>query len=395
MTTRTTGVRRAATALVAVLALGWASAPAEAAPKPGSGTPITVMTRNIYLGGDITRPLRATSGLSGGAALVAFGNANHGLRSMVDQTDFPARSRLLAREIADTEPDLIGLQEVALWRSGPLELAPPFDKVGVANATTVDLDFLAILLADLAAIGEPYVAVHVQQESDVEGPSFLGNPFAGPVQQPRDVRLTMRDVILKRADDRVKVLASGGGQYAAKLPFTVATATFQFIRGYNWADVRVGAKTLRFVNTHLESQFSFLALAQAQELLAGPAKPAGQPVVVVCDCNSDPDNHTVKPGDSQPHAAPYELLTAPGNFTDEWLQFAPAEQGNTAGLSESVDDPDTSEIDHRIDLVLARSVDGGAMPADQGRIVGVDPANRSATGLWPSDHAGVVLRLRP
>ena len=391
MSARRSGVRRVAAALAAVLALGLAAAPAAAAPKPGQGTPITVMTRNIYLGGDITRPLRATAGLTGAAALVAFGNANHALRDVVDQTDFPARSKLLAREIAETEPDLIGLQEVALWRSGPLQLGA----IGVANATTVDYDFLAVLLSDLAAIGEPYVAVSVQEESDVEGPSFLGNPFLGTISDASDVRLTMRDVLLKRADDRVKVLASGSGQYAARLPFAVAGVTFNFIRGYNWADVRVGAKTLRVINTHLESQFSFLAMAQAQELLAGAANVTGKPVVIVCDCNSDPLNHTTKPGDATPHAAPYEFITGPGGFTDEWLQWAPAEQGWTSGFSELVNDPDTSNIDHRIDLVLARGADGQALPADQGRIVGIDPTNRSATGLWPSDHAGVVLRLRP
>jgi len=384
-----------------VLALGFAAGPAAAAPKPGQGTPITVMTRNIYLGGDITRPLTATAGKTGAEALVAFGNANHALRGVVDQTSFPARSKLLAREIAATEPDLIGLQEVALWRRGPLQLGA----IGVANATTVDYDFLATLLSDLAAVGEPYVAVSVQEESDVEGPSFLGNPFLGTISDASDVRLTMRDVLLKRADDRVKVLASGSGQYDARLPFSVAGVNFTFIRGYNWADVQVGAKTVRVINTHLESQTSIYALMQAQELLApgGPANAPGKTVVVLCDCNSDPVNHTTKPPDPTPHSAPYDLMTAPGALTDEWLQFAPdqaceddlPEPGCTSGLSESVDDADTSTIDHRIDLVLARGADGQALPADQGSTVGIDPANRSTTGLWPSDHAGVVLRLRP
>ena len=51
------------------------------------------------------------------------------------------------------------------------------------------------------------------------------------------------------------MLASGAGS-TPQLPFAVAGKTFQFIRGYNWADVRVGAKTLRVINTHLESQLS-------------------------------------------------------------------------------------------------------------------------------------------
>ena len=37
----------------------------------------------------------------------------------VQSTDFPVRSKLLAREIKQTKPDLIGMQEVAIWRRGP------------------------------------------------------------------------------------------------------------------------------------------------------------------------------------------------------------------------------------------------------------------------------------
>lgn len=396
MNLRSAVLRRlaAGAAVLTTLGLGLAAGPAAAAPTPGTGVPVTVMTRNLYLGGDITRPLTATQGKTGLDALVAFGNANHTLRAIVDQTDFPARSKLLAREIATNEPALVGLQEVALWRHGPLEL----DKIGVPDATVVDYDFLSILLGDLAALGTPYVPVSVQQESDVEGPSFVGNPPPFPGSDPAsasDVRLTMRDVILRPAGGKVKVLDSGGAQYDTRLPFGIAGVQFTFIRGYNFADVQVGAKTFRFVNTHLESQSSLVALLQAHELMAGPAAPQGRPVIVVCDCNSDPLNHSTKVTDPipTPHSAPYDFITGPGGFTDEWLQFAPAEQGFTSGLSELVNDPDTSKIDHRIDMVFARASDGGPMPADQGRITGLDA--RTPGGLWASDHAGVVLRLRP
>ena len=121
-------------------------------------SPVTVMTRNIYLGGNINRPIRAALDRTGREGVLALGHANHELREVVTRTDFTTRSKLLADEIAATRPDLIGLQEVALWRHGPMQL----DQVGRPNATQVDYDFLAILLADLANRGVAYEIVHVQ-----------------------------------------------------------------------------------------------------------------------------------------------------------------------------------------------------------------------------------------
>jgi hypothetical protein len=43
----------------------------------------------------------------------------------------------------------------------------------------------------------------------------------------------------------------------------------------------------------------------------------------------------------------------------------------------------------RIDLVLQR----GAVRAQSAQIVGIDPALKTPSGLWPSDHAGVVATL--
>jgi hypothetical protein len=122
----------------------------------------------------------------------------------------------------------------------------------------------------------------------------------------------------------------------------------------------------------------------------------GRPLVVVCDCNSDPLNGSTKDTDPipTPHWAPYRLLTGAGGLHDEWQQWSSTDPGFTSGFNELVNDPTAAPIDHRIDLVLARGADGAALRADRGLVVGTDPAEKVG-GLWPSDHAGVVLRLRP
>jgi endonuclease/exonuclease/phosphatase family metal-dependent hydrolase len=342
------------------------------------------MTRNLYLGGDITRPLAALAAPPDRQVEV-FIAANTTLRAIVDQTNFPLRAKQLAREVQQRRPDLIGLQEVALWRHGPLDGSP---------AETVDYDFLQILLNELNARGQHYHVAHVQQESDVAGPAILNG-------SPQNIRLTMRDVVLERAHNGVHVTSATGGNYAARIPLTIAGQSLSFIRGYDAVDVRAGGQRLRFVNTHLESQSSDVAYAQAQELLAGPAAPSGIPTILVCDCNSDPLSTAVDAGGTHADRDPYLAIVGAG-FSDEWLQFAPASAGFTDGLSELVNDSPADaavEFDHRIDFVFGRRADGTPMPVEHGWVTGKDPNERTPPTpigrLWPSDHAGVAIELRP
>ena len=391
---RTLRARIVAVAAAAALLVVPSMAAAEAATRPGK--PVTVMTRNLYLGADINRPVTAaiTAQQKGGTpqeVLVALANATHVTRAIVDQTNFPVRAGLLADEITRTEPDLIGLQEVAWWRHGALELT----KVGVPNAETTDYDFLQILLAALAARGEQYAAVSVANRADVEAPSFTGSPFDGTMgADARDIRLTMRDVVLMHVEDGLSESGTGNRIYAHNLEIPLLGVTIRFDRGYQWVDVRAGSTRFRFVNTHLEAFSSDLALAQATELLAS-ATAFDRTTVFVCDCNSDPLNDTVKPIDHVPHKAAYDLITGAGGFTDEWLEFAPAEQGWTSGLSELVNDATGAGFDHRIDMIFGRTSSGDALGVDRGEVTGTAVADKDpATGLWPSDHGGVVLRLR-
>ena len=363
--------------------------------------PVTVMSRNIYLGGDINRPVEAAlraaaqPGANQVTIVTALANATHVTRAIVDRTDFNVRGRLLADEIAAAKPDLIGLQEVALWRHGPMQL----DQVGVPHAQTVDYDFLQILLDDLAARGTPYVAASVANRADVESPSFTG-PITSPGGDPRDIRLTMRDVVLLRASGSLTLLAEHQDIYDVNLQVGVAGVSFDFDRGYQWVDVRAGAQRFRFVNTHLEAFSSDIALAQANELLT-EATSGDRSTVVVCDCNSDPVNSSIKPIDRVPHKAPYELITSSGHYTDLWKASGrPADlpgfdAGDTSGLNETVNEPAPGSWTHRIDMVFGRTADGDALTTDRGEVTGRDKDPRDpTTGLWPSDHAGVLMRVR-
>jgi len=360
---------------------------------PAGGRTVTVMTRNLYLGADINRPVRAAASGTGRDAVLALGHANHDVGQIVARTDFVTRSRLLAGEIATARPDLVGLQEVALWRHGPMQL----NRLGLPDAAEVDYDFLQMLLAELAARRMTFDVARVQQESDVEAAAFTGDPFRGTERETEDVRLTVRDVILVRHAAGLRVLNSGGGHYRHGLDVTLGGAPFSFVRGFAWVDVVTsGSYRFRFVTTHLESQSADLALAQAGELLAGPAADARTSAVIVCDCNSDPASLAVRPGDSVAESASYQLLTKHGGFADMWLRKQPsAGPGFTAGLSELVNDSTPAGFNRRLDLVLARPAPGARLTVSRADVTGEEVTNRDRrTGLWPSDHAGVVLSLR-
>ena len=369
-------------ALIAVLVVRL-----QASPDPAT---VTVMTRNLYLGADITRPIRAAEGRTDGDAVLALGHANRELREIVDRTDFHVRARLLAEEIARTRPDLIGLQEVAMWRSGPLEL----DLIGQPNATVVDYDFLQLLLSALQDRDVGYDVVQVQQESDVEGPAFTGDPLTGPAESAEDVRLTVSDVILRRTSSSVEISARGGGQYRQRIQLTLGGGSYAFVRGFAWADVVSASVRFRFVTTHLESLSARVALAQAAELVSGAGRGSASPTVIVCDCNSDPTDDTTRAGDTVARSSTYDLLTGLG-FRDEWLdQAGGSGPGFTAALGELVNDRSAAALGRRLDLVLARDAGEVRIRARGGAITGAETMDRDATsGLWPSDHAGVVVQL--
>lgn len=415
----------AAVATVALLGAPLISAPADAAAAKPKAPTVKVMTRNLYLGADIMRPIKAIGSVDPndpacpspticyqGKVLNAFAHANWETWDIVNQTDFPTRAKLLAAELVANKPDLVGLQEAALWRTGTFDdPVANSQEFATPNADHVEFDFLQNLLDEVnaqgAAEGVAYKALSVNTLSDVEGPTFQGS-YGSQEQKDtaKDVRLTMRDVILKRTDSNIRYIKDSEQhrKYKTNMPvITVAGKSIKFKRGYQWVDMKAGDKKFRFINTHLEAFSSDVALGEAKELIKGPGSYDGT-TITVCDCNSDPLNGDVKTdiGDTKPHWAPYRFITGKGGFFDEWLQWATAEEGFTSGLSETIkdstdanDDGIEDSFDHRIDMVFGHSANGKPLAAKSGAITGNELTDRDpTTGLWPSDHAGVVMKLR-
>ena len=353
-------------------------------------TTVTVMTRNVYLGGDITRPIRAAEGRTGGDALLALGHANHELRGIVDRTDFHVRAGLLAKEIASTRPDLIGLQEVAMWRSGPLEL----DHIGQPNATMVDYDYLQLLLSALQDRDVGYDVVQVQQASDVEAPAFTGDPLTGPAESAAG-----RPAHRLRCD-LAPDLVVGGDLRPRWRPVPAAHPA----HARRWlvrvrARIRLGRRHQRFRPVPVRHHSPGVAECGRG---AGAGAGAGQRCRAwICFA----DGHRLRlqfrshrrrhpTGRTVARSSTYDLLTGLG-FRDAWLDRAAGSgPGFTATLGELVNDPSAAALGRRLDLVLARDAGKVRIRARGGTITGAETTDRdAATGLWPSDHAGVVVQL--
>ncbi|MGZ4594732.1 MAG: endonuclease/exonuclease/phosphatase family protein [Actinomycetes bacterium] len=356
---RRSPIARVAAALALVVGLA-VVLPAPAQAHEGKAKrDLTVMTQNLYLGSSLTPALTATDPAS-------FLSAVATIFGTVQFTNFPARAQAIAAQVASEQPDLVGLQEVSRWEtSGP----------GVPPGQ----DFLAILQAALASRGLHYTVAAVSDNADI-GPVPLVTPCASTVVGACLVTLHDRDVIL--VNDRTRGLHWWNpqhGNYVAQQLFSPplpGAAPVSFNRGWVTIDARYRGERFHFASTHLETEdFPAVQQAQGAEFLAGPARGHGA-VIAVGDFNSAADGSTT---------TTYAALTS--TFTDAW-STNPHDPGFSCCQNATLTNP-VSQLASRIDLVLGRK---GARPK-AAHLVGTTPF-QATSPLWPSDHAGLVARVR-
>jgi endonuclease/exonuclease/phosphatase family metal-dependent hydrolase len=389
--------------LIAALAITLIPGTADAkGKKKGKGTQLTVMTRNLYLGADLTPALQAANinqAIDAGGEIV----------NQVHATRFPSvRAASLAAEIKKRKPDIVGLQEAAWWRTAPLDFAV----VGHPSASQTDPqggDFLTDLLNAVNAGKKPkkgkkgkktkpvrYVLANVKPEFDFELPVNDDGQGTGAGGADHNERLTMRDAILVRKGAGIKFKNPTSGTFQTLLRVVVGGAvTVDVTRGWNAIDVKARGKSFHLVDTHLEAFDSAgsndtnqgttlgkgdIRAAQATELVSpgGTANSTG-PVILLGDLNSDDD--TVQPnGDRNAYAA----LTAGGL----------SERSTANPLGCCLNDPflvggpnSIGDFDHQVDHVLTNT---SKVKFVKGFVDGRFPVN----GLYPSDHAALTSVLK-
>ncbi|WP_336001108.1 endonuclease/exonuclease/phosphatase family protein [Halorientalis halophila] len=321
----------------------------------------TVLTRNVYLGADL-------SGLFGVLSLDGLRTAVGDLLADLDPDRVATRADAVAAEIAATGADVVALQEAAVLRT---QRPGDFGTQGAEPAENVVVDVLAEIEAALEDRGLDYEVAAATVTTDVELPAETddGRP---------DVRLTDRDVLLVR--DGVAVEATETARFEAALSFPLpwVEGGLSLQRGYCRADLAIEGSSFTAVSTHLESIDGDVRTEQAEELVA--ALPAEGPVVVGGDFNSGPGGST----------GAYDRLTV--SLTDAYAERNPDGGGFTCCQASDLGNGE-SRLDRRIDGLLYR---GPLRPTGVER-VGHRPDDRIAYGsdgetnqLWPSDHAGVV-----
>jgi endonuclease/exonuclease/phosphatase family metal-dependent hydrolase len=347
---------------------------------------IKVMTRNLYLGADIFR--------------VVQNPTPYEVRGVFDTmlyTDFWARAEGIADEIAANQPQVIGLQEVEdFYIQTPGDIYPNH---GTTPATNPVINFYQVLNDALIARGMYYQAFSVTN-ADVELP--MADPAAPPYYLS-DVRMVDHDYILVRKGNAATI--SLIGNYTVNFGGSIGGIPVTFTRGYLAVDVNISGQVYRFVSTHPEirdgdpSYYRWVQSKQIEELLSKLGTLVPKPTIMVGDFNSSPEDSSGSIYGLN-YTPPYKQIVAAG-YLDTWLlQTKKHDAGLTDGFNEEVNNPNPAQLKSRIDLVFLKTFGLLSLDTIKCDVIGNNPDTDmvlSTNGqymLWPSDHAGVVVKFK-
>lgn len=394
--------------LLALILISTSIAPAQAAEQP-----LTVMSRNLYLGSDVGVALKL---------IPDFPAAAQFMWNQVAATDFSKRAPLLAKEVIENDADVVGIQEATHW----------YCQKNLWSKKVIVFDFVKQFLEATKALGSEYVlASHENVDALNIGYSIPAIPHLTMVKDAKTFQplfgsdkaacgFEIGDALVIKKSLAKSILKVGNSEYETS--YSIVPKIMTIYRGYTWIDLDFNGKTTRIISTHLESLWDKgkipNSVLQTQQLIAD-TNATKMPLVIVGDFNSDPrdprPDASSNPG-GQPEASsacraqvlsptintaidlcnPYWLMRHAG-FTDSgpdslnpknysWgmnalltgpdpiRMKAAREMGNEYGFTD------------RLDYVFLKN----GTSALSAKIIG----NTAPQGkTWATDHAGLVVRV--
>ncbi len=358
---------------------------------------ITVMTRNIYLGADVGKALELIPDLPAAAQY---------MWDQMRKTDFGSRSKLLADEINQYKPDVIGIQEATIWKC----------QKNLWSKRTTIYDFVEILLKQLS--GEYEVAELNSAKAYNPGFSISPIPYLTKVIDPEVFQRIFSqdsafcgfetgDTLIVKKQLQSEVINLGNTEYEAS--YSVVPTLMTIYRGYTWADIKINGTPTRFITTHLESLWDENKIPnsarQARQLISDTSN-TKMPLIIMGDFNSDPKDPRGK-GGLNPGLQPVESLNCPPNSStcsayklmieNDFIDAGPNSldpKNFTWGMNAQLSGPDLERksaaqkfgnqfgFTDRLDYVFVKN----NVRVNSAEIIGVKPP-------YASDHAGVVVKI--
>jgi hypothetical protein len=362
------------------------------------------------------------------------------------------RARALADEIADREPDVVGLQEAYKFDCLPFPGYPSRPGIG-CDDPAIKGAFTDHLRDTAAALHGKYVVAGKVTNLQVAAIPFAVNGY------PALLSLADRDAILVRRGLQAswvnfkpialcKSSDQGCNYQTAPPPLSLSTplgtVTVAIERGFLAVDVKVKGRAYRVFTTHLEQRLlapnlpetRLLQVGQAYELLGTALNTwdGVKKVIIIGDFNSDPtDTIPVPPypatlpwAPALPVIPPYKVLASNG-FTDAWTLRRGDGTGLTCCQSEDLMNRQ-SALYERVDLIFSltrpshvldmellgntvadkirtpgdewqwRSEHAAFADGPEMKLLDTSSAEKAhppgSSRLWPSDHAALAAKLK-
>lgn len=394
--------------LLALLLAATSVVPVQAAQQP-----MTVMSRNLYLGADVGVAMELIPDFSAAAQF---------MWSQVSATDFSKRAPLLAQEVISQNADVVGLQEATHW----------YCKKNLLSKKIIVFDFTEQFLEATRELGHEYVLASKDGVAALNiGYSIPAIPYLTMVTDPETFQplfgsdraacgFEIGDSLVVKKEIASRIIRVGNSEYETS--YSIIPKLMTIYRGYTWADIEYNGSNVRIVSTHLESLWDRNkvpnAALQAKQLIKDLSS-TKMPTIIIGDFNSDPrdprQNRESNPG-GQPEASNAcraqvekpSLNTAIDTCNAYWLMrkagFADAgpdaQNGEnfTWGMNALLSGPDEKRFKaaqnmgnnrgftDRLDYIFLKN---GAEVVSS-KIIGNTPPK---SGLWPSDHASVVAQV--